>query len=31
MVLNNYEAMNFILEHKDDSLTPALILEITGW
>ena len=28
MVLNNYEAMNFILEHKDDSLTPALILEI---
>ena len=28
MVLNNYEAMNFILEHKDDPLTPALILEI---
>jgi len=28
MVLINYEAMNFILEHKDDPLTPALILEI---
>jgi Fic family protein len=28
MVLNNYEAMNFILEHKDDPLTPAFILEI---
>ncbi|MDP3395479.1 MAG: Fic family protein [Methanoregula sp.] len=28
MVFNNYEAMNFILEHKDDLLTPALILEI---
>ncbi|MDO8872072.1 MAG: Fic family protein [Methanoregula sp.] len=28
MVLNNYEAMNFILEHRDDPLTPALILEI---
>lgn len=28
MVVNNYEAMNFILEHKDDPLTPDLILEI---
>ncbi|MFA6363140.1 Fic family protein [Methanoregula sp.] len=28
MVLNNYEAMNFILEHRDDPLTPALLLEI---
>jgi len=28
MVVNNYEAMNYILEHKDDPLTPALILEI---
>ena len=28
MVLNNYEAMIFILEHKEDPLTPALILEI---
>lgn len=28
MVLNNFEAMTFILEHKDDPLTPALILEI---
>ena len=28
MVLNNYEAMNLILEYKDDPLTPALILEI---
>jgi len=28
MVLNNYDAMNFILAHKDNPLTPALILEI---
>jgi Fic family protein len=28
MVVNNYEAMNYILEHKDDPFTPALILEI---
>jgi Fic family protein len=28
MVANNFEAMNYILEHKDDPLTPALILEI---
>jgi Fic family protein len=28
MVLNNYEAMNYILEHRDDPLTPDLILEI---
>lgn len=28
MVANNYETMNFILEHKDDPLTPALLLEI---
>lgn len=28
MVLNNYEAMTFILDHKDDPLTPALLLEI---
>jgi len=28
MVVNNYEAMNYILEHKDDPLTPAFILEI---
>jgi len=28
MVVNNYEAMNYILEHKDDPLTPDLILEI---
>lgn len=28
MIVNNYEAMNFILEHRDEPLTPALILEI---
>ena len=28
MVLNNYDAMNFILAHKDDPLTPAFLLEI---
>ncbi|WP_292421677.1 Fic family protein, partial [Methanoregula sp.] len=28
MVANNYETMNFILEHKDAVLTPALLLEI---
>jgi len=28
MVVNNYEAMNYILEHKDDPLTLALLLEI---
>jgi len=28
MVLNNYEALTFILNHKDDPLTPSLILEI---
>ena len=28
MVVNNYDAMNFILDHRDDPLTPALILEI---
>jgi len=28
MVVNNYDAMNYILEHKDDPLTPSLILEI---
>jgi Fic family protein len=28
MVVNNYEAMNYILKHKDDPLTPAFILEI---
>jgi len=28
MVANNYEAMNFILEHKDDPLSPDLILEL---
>ena len=28
MVINNYEAMNYILLHKDDLLTPDLILEI---
>ena len=28
MVVNNYEAMNYILEHRDDPLTPDLILEI---
>lgn len=28
MVINNFEAMNYILEHKDDPLTPDLILEI---
>ena len=28
MVLNNYEAMNFILDHKDELLTPAILLEI---
>jgi Fic family protein len=28
MVLNNYEAMNFILEHKDNQLTPDLVLEL---
>jgi len=28
MVANNYGTMNYILEHKDDPLTPALLLEI---
>jgi hypothetical protein len=28
MVANNYEAMNFILGHKDDPLSPDLILEL---
>jgi Fic family protein len=28
MVVNNYEAMNYILEHRDDPLTPDRILEI---
>ena len=28
MIFNNYEAMRFILEKKDESLTPGLILEI---
>jgi len=28
MVLNNYEAMNFVREHRDDPLTPAMIFEI---
>jgi Fic family protein len=28
MVVNNYEAMNYILEHKDDPLSPGLILEL---
>ena len=28
MVINNYEAMNYILLHKDDPLTPDHILEI---
>jgi Fic family protein len=28
MIVNNYEAMNFILQHKDEPLTPALLLEI---
>jgi Fic family protein len=28
MILNNYEAMKFILEKRDELLTPALILEI---
>ncbi len=28
MVLNNYEAMNFVREHRDEPLTPARILEI---
>lgn len=28
MVLNNYEAMNYVREHRDASLTPAFILEI---
>jgi Fic family protein len=28
MVLNNYEALTFILNHKDDPLTPSLLLEI---
>jgi Fic family protein len=28
MVLNNYEALRFILEKKDESLSPSLILDI---
>jgi Fic family protein len=28
MVVNNYEAMNFILGHKDDPLSPDLILDL---
>ena len=28
MVLNNYEAMNFVREHRNDPLTPAMIFEI---
>ena len=28
MVLNNYEAMSFVREHRDEPLTPARILEI---
>jgi len=28
MVLNNYEAMNYVREHRDEPLTPARILEI---
>lgn len=28
MVANNYETMNYILEHKDEPLTPAFLLEI---
>lgn len=28
MIYNNYHAMQFIREHKDDRLTPALVLEL---
>jgi Fic family protein len=30
MVLNNYEAINFVRDHRDDDLTPELVEEIQG-
>lgn len=30
MVMNNYRAMQYIMEHKDDSLTPEFILKVHG-
>ena len=30
MISNNYNAINFIVEHKDDTLSPELILKLHG-
>jgi len=30
MILNNYNTINFIRDHKDDKLTPELIMELHG-